>query len=139
MNQVMSFIDEFKSFAMRGNVIDLAVWVVIGGAFGKIVSSLVADIIMPIISVITGGIDFTTYKFIIRQPIEEIPGIQKAIPALSLNWGSFVQAFIDFLIIAFCIFLVKAMSKMQKPKNAAVPKWPTQEQLLTEIRDLLKK
>lgn len=138
----MSFIDEFKSFAMRGNVIDLAVWVVIGGAFGKIVSSLVADIIMPIISVLTGGIDFTTYKFVIRKGVEEIPEIQKAIPAISLNWGSFVQASIDFLIIAFCIFLVvKAMAKMQKPAPVPVtqaPKGPTQEELLMEIRDLLK-
>lgn len=138
----MSFIDEFKSFAMRGNVIDLAVWVVIGGAFGKIVSSLVADIIMPVISVLTGGIDFTTYKFVIRKGVEEIPEIQKAIPAISLNWGSFVQASIDFLIIAFCIFLVvKAMAKMQKPAPVPVtqaPKGPTQEELLMEIRDLLK-
>lgn len=138
----MSFIDEFKSFAMRGNVIDLAVWVVIGGAFGKIVSSLVADIIMPIISVLTGGVDFTTYKLVIRQAVEEVPGLQKAIPGISLNWGSFVQAFIDFLIIAFCIFLVvKAMAKIQKPepKKEESPKGPTQEELLIEIRDLLKK
>jgi large conductance mechanosensitive channel len=138
----MSFIDEFKSFAMRGNVIDLAVWVVIGGAFGKIVSSLVADVIMPVISVLTGGIDFTTYKLVIKQAVEEVPGIQKALPGISLNWGSFVQASIDFLIIAFCIFLVvKAMTKMQKPepKKEEAPKGPTQEQLLAEIRDLLKK
>lgn len=138
----MSFIDEFKSFAMRGNVIDLAVWVVIGGAFGKIVSSLVADVIMPLISVLTGGVDFTTYKLVIRQAVEEVPGLQKAIPGISLNWGSFVQAFIDFLIIAFCIFLVvKAMAKIQKPepKKEESPKGPTQEELLIEIRDLLKK
>lgn len=138
----MSFIDEFKSFAMRGNVIDLAVWVVIGGAFGKIVSSLVADIIMPIIAVLTGGINFTDYKIVIRKAVDEIPGIQKAVPWVSLNWGSFFQASIDFLIIAFCIFLVvKAMSKLQKPAVPApeVPKGPTQEELLVEIRDLLKK
>ena len=138
----MSFIDEFKSFAMRGNVIDLAVWVVIGGAFGKIVSSLVADVIMPVISVLTGGIDFTTYKFVIRKGVEEIPDIQKGIPPISLNWGSFIQASIDFLIIAFCIFLVvKAMAKI-KPSEAPKeekPKGPSQEELLIEIRDLLKK
>ncbi|MBP6921175.1 large-conductance mechanosensitive channel protein MscL [Candidatus Gracilibacteria bacterium] len=137
----MSFIDEFKAFAMRGNVVDLAVGVVIGGAFGKIVSSLVADVIMPVISFITGGIDFTTYKLVIRQAVDEVPGIQKAVPGISLNWGSFIQASIDFLIIAFCIFLVvKAMAKMQKPTpKKEVPKGPTQEQLLVEIRDLLKK
>lgn len=135
----MSFIDEFKSFAMRGNVIDLAVWVVIGGAFGKIVSSLVADVIMPVISFLTGGIDFTNYKFVIKQAVEEVPGIQKAVPWISLNWGSFVQASIDFLIIAFCIFLVvKAMARVKKPEPEK-PKGPSQEQLLAEIRDLLKK
>ncbi len=138
----MSFIDEFKSFAMRGNVVDLAVWVVIGSAFGKIVSSLVADVIMPVISFLTGGIDFTNYKFVIKEAIEEVPGLQKAIPWISLNWGSFVQASIDFLIIAFCIFLVvKAMAKVklsETPKEEK-PKGPTQEDLLIEIRDLLKK
>jgi large conductance mechanosensitive channel len=106
------------------------------------VSSLVADVIMPVISVLTGGIDFTTYKLVIKQAVEEVPGIQKALPGISLNWGSFVQASIDFLIIAFCIFLVvKAMTKMQKPepKKEEAPKGPTQEQLLAEIRDLLKK
>lgn len=135
----MSFIDEFKAFAMRGNVVDLAVWVVIGSAFGKIVSSLVADVIMPVISFLTGGIDFTNYKFVIKEAVEEVPGIQKAVPWISLNWGSFVQASVDFFIIAFCIFLVvKAMAKIKKPEPEA-PKGPTQEQLLTEIRDLLKK
>jgi large conductance mechanosensitive channel len=135
----MSFIEEFKSFAMRGNVIDLAVWVVIGWAFGKIVSSLVADVIMPMMSFFTWGINFTEYKIFVRQAVEEIPGIQKAVPAISLNWWSFLQATIDFLIIAFCIFLVvKAMAKIQKPAPA-LPKGPTQEELLIEIRDLLKK
>lgn len=124
---------------MRGNVVDLAVWVVIGGAFWKIVTSLVGDIIMPIISVLTGGINFTDYKVIIKNAIEELPGIQKGIPAVTLNWGSFVQSAVDFLIVAFCIFLVvKAMAKVQKPAVPA-PKGPTQEELLTEIRDLLKK
>lgn len=137
----MSFIDEFKAFAMRGNVVDLAVWVVIGGAFGKIVSSLVADVIMPIMSFFTGGINFTEYKIFVRKAVDEIPGIQKAVPAISLNWWSFLQATMDFLIIAFCIFLVvKAMAKIQKPiPTPEAPKHPTQEELLVEIRDLLKK
>ena len=114
---------------------------VIGGAFGKIVSSLVADVIMPLIAVLTGGIDFTEYKIIIRAAVEEIPGIQKAVPAISLNWGSFLQSTVDFLIIAFCIFLViKGMTKLQKPTPSSdAQKGPTQEELLTEIRDLLKK
>lgn len=124
---------------MRGNVVDLAVWVVIGGAFGKIVTSLVTDIIMPVLSFFTGGINFTNYKIIVRDAIEEIPGIQKAVPEISLNWWNFLQSTIDFLIIAFCIFLViKAMAKIQKPAPA-LPKGPTQEELLTQIRDLLKK
>jgi large conductance mechanosensitive channel len=137
----MSFIEEFKAFAMRGNVIDLAVWVVIGGAFGKIVSSLVGDIIMPMMSFFTGGIDFTNYKIVIRQAVDEIPGIQKEIPGISINWGSFFQSTIDFLIVAFCIFLViKAMTKLQKPVPVVeASKHPTQEELLAEIRDLLKK
>lgn len=139
---LMSFIQEFKAFAMRGNVVDLAVWVVIGGAFWKIVTSLVGDIIMPVISVLTGGINFTDYKIVIKNAIEELPGIQKGMPAVTLNWGSFIQSAIDFLIVAFCIFLVvKAMAKVQKPAVpvAEAPKGPTQEELLTEIRDLLKK
>lgn len=138
----MSFIEEFKAFAMRGNVVDLAVWVVIGWAFGKIVTSLVADIIMPVIAVFTGSINFTDYKIFIRKAVEEIPGIQKAVPAVTLNWWSFLQALVDFLIIAFCIFLVvKAMAKLQK-KHEALPA-PVEdtksEMLLAEIRDLLKK
>lgn len=137
-----SFIEEFKAFAMRGNVVDLAVWVVIGGAFGKIVTSLVTDIIMPILSFFTGGINFTEYKIIVRAAVDEIPGIQKAVPAISLNWWNFLQSAVDFLIIAFCIFLViKAMAKIQKPAEKApeAPKGPSQEELLTQIRDLLKK
>jgi large conductance mechanosensitive channel len=106
------------------------------------VSSLVADIIMPIIAVLTGGINFTDFKIIIRKAVDELPGFQKAVPAVSLNWGSFLQASIDFLIIALCIFfVVKAMAKLQKPveKTPEKPKGPSHEELLTEIRDLLKK
>ena len=94
---------------------------------------------MPVISVLTGGINFTDYKIVIKTAVEEIPGIQKGIPAVTLNWGNFIQSTIDFLIVAFCIFLVvKAMTKLQKPAPEA-PKGPTQEELLTEIRDILRK
>ena len=135
----MSFIQEFKAFAMRGNVVDLAVGVVIGGAFGKIVTSLVADVIMPVIGVLTVGVNFTDYKIIILDAVVEILDVQKALPAVTLNWGNFIQATVDFLIVAFCIFLVvKAMSKMTKPKPTVVVDTKT-EQLLVEIRDLLKK
>ncbi len=137
----MSFIEEFKAFAMRGNVVDLAVWVVIGGAFGKIVTSLVGDVIMPIIAVITRGINFTDYKVVIRQAIDEVPGLQKAVPEIALNWGNFVQSTVDFLIVALCIFFViKVMNKLRKPEPVpALRAGPTQEELLAEIRDLLKK
>ncbi len=138
----MSFVQEFKDFAMRGNVVDLAVWVVIGGAFGKIVSSMVADVIMPVVGVLTGGVNFTDYKLVIRQAVEEVPNLQKAMPAVTLNWGNFVQAGVDFVIVALCIFVVvKMMAKLQKPAVPVpeAPKGPTQEDLLTEIRDLLKK
>lgn len=137
----MSFIQEFKAFAMRGNVVDLAVWVVIGGAFGKIVTSLVADVIMPIIAVLTRGINFTDYKVVIRAAIDEVPGLQKAVPEIALNWGNFVQSTVDFLIVALCIFfVVKIMNKLRKPEPLPPPpNSPSTEQLLAEIRDLLKK
>ena len=101
----MSFIKEFKEFAMRGNVIDMAVGVVIGAAFGKIVSSLVDDIIMPLVGVATGGMNFTDYKFVIQQAV--IDGQTQAVlqPEVSLNWGTWVQTIVDFLIVAFCIFV----------------------------------
>lgn len=138
----MSFIQDFKTFAMRGNVIDLAIWVVIGGAFGKIVTSLVADVILPALNFLTGGIDLTTHKIIIRQAVEEIPHIQKAVPEVSLNWWSFLQVGIDFLIIAFCIFLaIRAMARFHR-KQAETPALvedTKSEKLLAEIRDLLQK
>jgi len=127
----MSLMTEFKAFAMRGNVIDLAVGVVIGGAFGKIVSSLVDSIIMPIVGAITGGVDFSEMAANIGSEAE---------PVL-LKYGAFIQATVDFLIIAFAIFMaVKAINKLQKPPPAAAPAAPPREQvLLEEIRDLLKK
>ena len=131
--------EDFKKFALKGNVMDLAVGVIIGGAFGKIVTSLVNDIIMPLIGVITGGINFTAAKWVIREAVGD------TIPELSLNYGQFFQNIIDFLIIALSIFMVirllqKAKRKEIKKEDEA-PKQPEptkEEVLLTEIRDLLK-
>ena len=131
----MTFVQEFKAFAMRGNVVDLAVWVVIGGAFGKIVSSLVADIIMPVIGVLTGGVNFTDFKLTLKDAMGEAP-------AVTLNWWAFIQSAVDFVIVALCIFMVvKAMSKLQKKKESAPAKVEDTktEKLLCEIRDLLEK
>lgn len=133
------FIKEFKEFAMRGNVIDMAVGVVVGGAFGKIVSSLVNDIIMPGVGVLTGGVNFSDYKFVIQKGVTD--GTEIITPEVAITWGSFVQTIIDFLIIAFCIFLaIKAINRFKKAEEPApaAPAAPTQEELLTEIRDLLK-
>ena len=135
----MSFISEFKEFAMRGNVIDMAVGVVIGGAFGKIVSSLVGDIIMPVVGVVTGGVNFTDLKLTLKEAAE-------GAPAVTINYGSFIQTMVDFLIIAFCIFcVIKTLNtlknKLPKEEEAAPaePETPADIALLTEIRDLLKK
>lgn len=130
----MSIIKEFKEFAMRGNVVDLAVGIIIGLAFGKIVSSLVADIIMPPIGAIIGGINFTDLKLTIKTFAED---------PVTINYGNFIQTLIDFLVIAFAIFLiVKGINRFKKkeeakPTEPAAP--PADIQLLTEIRDLLKK
>ncbi|MDR3651869.1 MAG: large-conductance mechanosensitive channel protein MscL [Paludibacter sp.] len=136
----MSLIKEFKDFAMRGNVIDLAVAVIIGGAFGKIITSLVADVIMPPIGLLVGGVNFTDLKWVLKGP-EMVNGVQKA--AVTMNYGNFLQVTFDFLIVAFCIFLViKGMSSFSKKKDetpAAPPAPSNEEVLLTEIRDLLKK
>lgn len=129
----MSFISEFKAFAMRGNVIDLAVGVIIGGAFGKIVSSLVSDIFMPLLGLISGGVNFSELKL----TLVEAAGSE---PAVSLNYGQFIQQVFDFTIIAFAIFLfIKAINKLSKPKEEAPSAPPAEQILLTEIRDLLKK
>ncbi|MDR2916213.1 MAG: large-conductance mechanosensitive channel protein MscL [Tannerella sp.] len=137
----MSFIKEFKEFAMRGNVVDMAVGVVIGGAFGKIVSSLVADVIMPFISILTGGINFTHWKFVLKHAVMD--GDQVVTPEVSLNYGAFIQVTFDFIIIAFAIFLViKAINKFKKKEEEqpAAPAEPSEDVvLLREIRDLLKK
>ena len=130
-----SFIQEFKAFAMKGNVMDMAVGVIIGGAFGKIVSSLVGDVLMPLVGMITGNVDLTTLSYKIGDGEE----------AAVLNYGQFLQNIVDFLIVAFCIFMVmKGINKMNKQKEEApaepapAPEPSAEEKLLTEIRDLLK-
>lgn len=138
----MAILKEFKEFAMRGNVIDMAVGVVIGAAFGKIVSSLVNDIIMPLVGVATGGINFTDFKWVIQKAVTD--GQEIITPEVSLNWGTWVQTVVDFLIVAFCIFImVKFINqlrrkKVEQPAPAPVPEPTKEEALLTEIRDLLK-
>ena len=124
---------------------DMAIGVVIGGAFGKIVTSLVSDIIMPVISAITGGLSFTDWKWVIREAV--VNGEEIVKPEIALTWGNFLQVIFDFLIIALSIFMVvKGINKMKaklekpaEPEAPAAPAGPTQEELLTEIRDLLKK
>ncbi|EKY3120838.1 large-conductance mechanosensitive channel protein MscL [Cronobacter turicensis] len=128
----MSFFKEFREFAMRGNVVDLAVGVIIGAAFGKIVSSLVADIIMPPLGLLIGGIDFKQFALTLRPAVGDTP-------AVIMHYGVFIQNVFDFIIVAFAIFLaIKVINRLhqKKPKEAA---GPSKEQvLLTEIRDLLK-
>jgi large conductance mechanosensitive channel len=138
----MGFISEFKEFAMKGNVMDMAVGVIIGGAFGKIVTSLVNDVLMPLISTATGGIDFTNLFINLSDDAKyaTLAAAQEA-GASVFAYGQFIQNIIDFIIIAFCIFLmIKGMNKLKKEKPAEpeAPKGPSQEELLAEIRDLLK-
>ena len=130
----MGFIKEFKEFAMKGNVMDMAVGVIIGAAFGKIVSSLVDDVLMPLVGMVTGNVDFTDLVFQIGEGED----------AAVLKYGTFIQNTVDFIIVAFCIFrMLKGINKLNRKKEApapepAAPKGPTQEELLAEIRDLLK-
>ncbi|MFC1776883.1 large-conductance mechanosensitive channel protein MscL [Pseudomonadota bacterium] len=131
----MSMMSEFKKFAMRGNVVDMAVGIVIGGAFGKIVSSFVNDVLMPPIGILLGGVDFKDLAVVLKAATEDVA-------AVTLNYGSFIQTVLDFLIIAFAIFMVvKAMNSMKKKEEAAPaapPKPSAEVELLTEIRDSLK-
>lgn len=140
----MSFIQDFKAFALKGNVVDMAVGVIIGGAFGKIVTSIVNNIIMPPIGVLTGGMDFTDLKLVLKDAVKE--GDQVVSEAVTINYGQFIQDVVDFLIIAFCIFLmVKGIAALSRKKEekpaepAPAPEPSAEEKLLTEIRDLLKK
>lgn len=142
------FLTEFKEFAMKGNVVDMAVGVVIGAAFGKIVSSLVDDLIMPLVGVATGGINFTDYKIVLQKAVMD--GAEVIKPEVTLNWGTWVQTIVNFLIVAFSIFIaIKFMNRLRKRKDLedeaeaatadAAVEAPTKDQeLLTEIRDLLK-
>jgi len=138
----MGFISEFKEFAMKGNVMDMAVGVIIGGAFGKIVSSLVNDILMPLIGKLTGGVSFVDLFVNLSGGTAKTLAEAKEAGDAVFAYGQFIQNIIDFIIIAFCIFLmIKGMNKLKKEKPAEpeAPAGPTQEELLTEIRDLLKK
>ena len=135
-------IQEFKEIAVKGNAVDMAVGVIIGGAFGKIVSSIVDDIIMPPIGWLIGGVNFSDLKWTL--PAVEIPGVTAAAPA-TINYGNFLQTLLDFIIIAFCVFMmVKGINKLSKKKEeepaapAPDPEPTNEEKLLSEIRDLLK-
>ena len=138
------FLSEFKEFAMKGNVVDMAVGVVIGAAFGKIVSSLVNDIIMPLVGVATGGMNFTDYKWVIQKAVMDGQEVLK--PEVTMNWGAWIQTVVDFIIVAFCIFVMikfinNMRKKVEKAKEEVAPATaaPSKEEvLLTEIRDLLK-
>ena len=139
----MGFITEFKEFAMKGNVMDMAVGVIIGGAFGKIVSSLVNDILMPLVGKVMGNVDFTNLYIALSGQESGLP-LDKAKEAGAVfAYGQFCQNVIDFIIVAFCIFvMLKAINKLnrkkEEPAAPEAPKGPTQEELLAEIRDLLK-
>ena len=132
----MKLVDEFKAFIMRGNVVDMAVGVIIGGAFSKIVTSLVNDIFMPIIGMVLGNVNFTSLEIKLGEPVE---GAEQA----AIRYGMFIQEIVNFLIIALCIFMViKLINKVQKKKEeepAPAPEPTKEEVLLTEIRDALKK
>lgn len=136
------FIAEFKEFAMKGNVVDMAIGVVIGAAFGKITTSLVNDVIMPLISRITGGVDFSAWKWVLKAAEVDETGAETA-AEIAVNYGSFIAVVLDFLIIALVLFMVvKAINKLRsigkKEEPAEEESAPTAEELLTEIRDLLK-
>ena len=140
------FFEEFKAFAMRGNVLDMAVGVVVGGAFGKITTSLVNDIIMPLISMLTGGIDFSQWKWVLKEAVANAEGVIDPATEVAVKFGSTIAVIIDFIIIAFAVFcMVKAINSFHRKKEEPAPEpapeepaAPTAEELLTEIRDLLK-
>lgn len=131
----MGIMKEFKEFAIKGNVVDMAVGIIIGAAFGKIVSSLVGDVIMPPIGVLLGGVDFSSLSIIVKEAAGEAP-------AVAINYGKFIQTMIDFTIIAFAIFMalktINSFKKKEEEAPKAPPKLSNEEVLLTEIRDLLK-
>ena len=138
------FLDEFKTFAMRGNVVDLAVGVVMGGAFGKITTSVVNDIIMPAVSMLTGGVSFTDWKLVLKEAVMAADGVTVEVAEVAINYGNLISTVMDFVIIAFAVFcMVKVLNKLHKKKEEpapapAEPEPSAEEKLLTEIRDLLK-
>ena len=128
----MSVFKEFKEFAVKGNAVDMAVGIIIGAAFGKIVSSLVGDVIMPPIGVVLGGVDFSSLSIVVQEAVDKKP-------AVVISYGKFLQTIIDFTIIAFAMFMaIKGINSFKKKEVAAVVAPPNQELLLAEIRDLLK-
>ncbi|MEZ5446163.1 MAG: large-conductance mechanosensitive channel protein MscL [Gammaproteobacteria bacterium] len=129
----MGMLQEFKEFAVKGNAVDMAVGIITGAAFGKIVSSIVDDVVMPPIGLMLGGVDFSDLKFVLKDAVGEVP-------AVTLNWGKFIQTCLDFVIVAFAVFmLVKAINTLKRNQEAAPPPAPPADvALLTEIRDLLK-
>lgn len=142
-----SFMGEFKTFIARGNVMDMAVGVIIGGAFGKISTSLVNDVIMPLISVLTGGVDFSNWKIVLKAAVTGADGVIDASTEIAIRYGAFLATILDFLIIAFAVFLmIKAINgfhdklkNQEAPAEKPAPPEPSnEEKLLTEIRDLLK-
>ena len=137
----MGFISEFKDFAMRGNVIDMAVGIVIGAAFGTVVKSFVSDLLMPPLGILTGGVDFSDKAITLQEAVAASEGVE-AVPAVTLNWGTFVDNVISFIIVAFAIFVViklmNAAKKKEEEAPAEPPKPSNEEVLLTEIRDALR-
>ena len=140
------FMEEFKAFAMRGNVVDMAVGVVIGGAFGKITTSIVNDIIMPVVSMLTGGVDFTQWKIVLKEAVAGADGLIDPATEVAIKFGNTIAIVLDFIIIAFAVFcMVKFLNNLHRKKEEPAPEpepepdpAPTTEELLAEIRDLLK-
>jgi len=142
-NKASGFIAEFKTFIARGNVMDMAVGVIIGGAFGSISTSLVNDVIMPAVSMLTGGVDFSNWKIVLKAAVAGADGVIDPATEVAIRYGAFLATILDFLIIAFAVFcLIKAINAVHRKKEEAPPPPPpepsNEEKLLTEIRDLLK-
>ena len=141
------FFEEFKAFAMRGNVVDMAVGVVIGGAFGKITTSIVNDIIMPLISMLTGGVNFADWKWVLKEAVANAEGVIDPATEVAIKFGSTIAVIVDFIIVAFAVFcMIKLLNNLHRKKEEPAPEpeaepappAPTTEELLAEIRDLLK-
>ena len=141
------FFEEFKTFAMRGNVIAMAVGVVIGGAFGKISTSIVNDIIMPMVSILTGGINFNEWKIVLKEAVANAEGVIDPATEVAIKFGSTIAVIVDFIIVAFAVFcMIKLLNNLHRKKEEPAPEpeaepappAPTTEELLAEIRDLLK-